>query len=135
MNQTLFSELRQTYLATCTNSVSFLSVWTVLKYAFYVVSSRLWCFLCLTCEIVLGTKTHTCAWIFPKNLLACVSAIGATKWNESYFALKPPKREDLEKENVCLVAERLVGDWLMVWKGAIESKQYLSFIKFIILNL
>jgi len=39
---------------------------------------------------------------------------------------------DLEKEKACLVREVLVCASLMVLKGTIESKQYLSFIKIII---
>jgi len=41
------------------------------------------------------------------------------------------KRAFFPKEKVCLVAERLVGEWLMVWKGATDLMQNLSFIKII----
>lgn len=41
------------------------------------------------------------------------------------------KRGEREKEKVCLEPDLLVGDWLIWLKLAIESRQYLSFIKII----
>jgi hypothetical protein len=50
-------------------------------------------------------------------------------WGQVGFGFS--KRGFLEKEKVCLVGDRLVGEWLMVWKGATDLTQYLSFINFI----
>lgn len=39
---------------------------------------------------------------------------------------------DFPKENVCLVVDLLLGEWLIDWKDSIDLRQYLSFIKIII---
>lgn len=48
-----------------------------------------------------------------------------------YLAGMVWNREDFEKENVCLVFERLVLARLMVLKGSTDTRQYFYFILYI----
>lgn len=52
---------------------------------------------------------------------------------DGYLELMVWKRGDREKEKVCFEADLLTGDWFNSLKGVMDYRQYLSFIKIIII--
>ena len=120
------------FLAASSKGKSFFFEHVVIDERFDVVDSAIGCFLWTFGEIILWAETHTGAWVFAGDGCSSVGRVGASELMKPYSGWTVWKRGVLEKEKVCLVVERLVGDWLIFWKVAMESRQYFSFIKIIV---
>lgn len=130
-NQTQISTWQTKYISACSDRdpLGFLPI-DVEDSLEFILGTR-WRVGKIYGEIVLLAVSDACSWIFPWHFLPSIGANGTTAWVNGYLARIVWKRGDLEKEKVCFEPDLLVGDWLIWLKLAIESRQYLSFIKII----